>query len=524
MKRLFLLFSLVLIGFTAFSQNTSPLRMVNFSKVTDETVDLKSLKDEIGRDSDYDGNKAALIKVKAQGFSEKVMQEFNPFPRYGIEIIHKKYQDGMMLLYVSSNTHGAMIIKYMGEFEFNIPNKLEPRCVYELVLGMESATLIIRVAPEDAEIYIDDEKVGSGYVSKEVAVGAEHRWKVQLADYWPQEGQEYFDHRDEKTLDIELKPYYGYITIKSEPSGAQIYIDEKKVGVTPYVMKKIKIGQHIVELRKDGYVSAGDVIVINTDEHNKQFEKVKLEKQTVATYVAPVNKNFKFSEFSISSSNKVYFSQGNLQYQASTGLWRFAERQWETVGFDNEKISPTYSGWIDLFYWGRCEDPTNVSKQPVLCDWSNDHISNGEGRSWRVLNLDEWNYLLYKRNTSSGMRFTKANVNDVYGFILFPDDWNKSNYNVREVNNTESVFESNNISKTDWETKLEANGAVFLPETEMHGFGCEYWSTSYIEDRHVRYNTRVKYISFSKKSAGTCSTRDLDEQRLGVRLVSPIVK
>ena len=29
---------------------------------------------------------------------------------------------------------------------------------------------------------------------------------------------------------------------------------------------------------------------------------------------------------------KVYFSQGNLQYQASTNTWRFAEHQWNYVG------------------------------------------------------------------------------------------------------------------------------------------------------------------------------------------------
>ncbi|MBO4585019.1 MAG: hypothetical protein J5675_00245, partial [Bacteroidales bacterium] len=30
----------------------------------------------------------------------------------------------------------------------------------------------------------------------------------------------------------------------------------------------------------------------------------------------------------------VYFSKGNLQYQASTKTWRFAENQWDYVGGD----------------------------------------------------------------------------------------------------------------------------------------------------------------------------------------------
>lgn len=36
--------------------------------------------------------------------------------------------------------------------------------------------------------------------------------------------------------------------------------------------------------------------------------------------------------FSVSATQQVYFSQGNLQYQASTNTWRFAENQWDYVG------------------------------------------------------------------------------------------------------------------------------------------------------------------------------------------------
>ena len=59
---------------------------------------------------------------------------------------------------------------------------------------------------------------------------------------------------------------------------------------------------------------------------------------------------------------KVYFSKGNLQYQASTNTWRFAEHQWDHVGgkyglndnvrywgnvpeSDNTLASANYSGW-----------------------------------------------------------------------------------------------------------------------------------------------------------------------------------
>ena len=49
--------------------------------------------------------------------------------------------------------------------------------------------------------------------------------------------------------------------------------------------------------------------------------------------------------FSVSDSKQVYFSQGNLQYQASTDVWRFAENQWDYVGTqmqDPDALTNTY--------------------------------------------------------------------------------------------------------------------------------------------------------------------------------------
>ena len=78
-------------------------------------------------------------------------------------------------------------------------------------------------------------------------------------------------------------------------------------------------------------------------------------------------------KFSVSASKQVVFSKGNLQYQASTNTWRFAENQYDYVGEANENISATYDGWIDLFGWGTsgydntANDPYAINYQP----WAN---------------------------------------------------------------------------------------------------------------------------------------------------------
>ena len=344
MKKSFLLICFVLLGIIAFPQNSSPLKKNSFNKLPNEIADLRTLKEEAGRDSDYGGNQAALIRIKAQGFSESTMREFTAFPREGLEIIHKDYKNGEIWLYVSSNIQGSVVIKYSGEFEFKLPSKLEAKGVYELVLGMETATLIIKAMPENAEIYIDNEKVGTGYASMAVSIGSEHRWKVQCPDYVTKEGSKTFTERGEESLDIALDAAFGYITIKTEPSGAEVFIDEEKVGTTPYVMKKIKEGRHAVEIQKYGYLPTGDLVEIKNNDHNRQFENVTLERDEdiseiqMAQMEKTIGRTYT-NAFSVSDTKTVYFSKGNLQYQPKKKIWRFAEHQWDMIGEANANVS-----------------------------------------------------------------------------------------------------------------------------------------------------------------------------------------
>ena len=202
------------------------------------------------------------------------------------------------------------------------------------------------------------------------------------------------------------------------------------------------------------------------------------------------------------AGNQVYFAKGNLQYQASTGTWRFAENQWSYVGKENDSISETNDGWIDLFCWGTSGyhdsiDPNNVNYQP-WCD--HDHIkggaynpsgmgpsanmasidltgssanydwgvfnpiSNGGNQRglWRTLSTEEWDYVLEKRNTLSGIRYAKAQLGPVCGLILFPDHWDANLYTPNSTNVETSKYAENNIDFPQWDT-LEQAGAVFLP-------------------------------------------------------------
>lgn len=210
--------------------------------------------------------------------------------------------------------------------------------------------------------------------------------------------------------------------------------------------------------------------------------------------------------FSVGNGKTVCFSKGNLQYQATTDTWRFAEQQYDCIGASNSNISLFYQGWVDLFGWGTSGYNdiypwlTNYDMEPVSItgtkyDWGlNNAIANGGNKAglWRVLTIDEWGYMV---NSRSGSRFAKATVNNVRGLLLLPDGWSTAIYNLNAINDAAGGYESNHISAADWSNLLEANGVVFLPcagiregttVNYVNGFG-RYWSSTYIEKARSLY-------------------------------------
>lgn len=404
----------------------------------------------INPDEDYqtDDNNLpyAVIKVRTENINDK-QRHLLDFKGNAGTFIMLEYKDGEVWVYLTAKYADYLKISHpdLSSTEFILPYDLKPKCGYEMVL------------------------VNKQYQTNE---------------------------------------QYGFITIKTEPYGADVYIDKEKVGVTPYLAEKIRVGQHRIEIQKQGFISYVEIVDIKDGEHNKQFENVKLENNTslsnnnVATK-KPSTKPIK-GVFSVSNNKQVYFSSGNLQYQASTNTWRFAEHQWDVIGEANTNISSSYTGWIDLFGWGTSgyndKHPYMINSKSTdygdgkhyisgtNYDWGvNNTISNGENKQWRTLTKDEWVYLFEKRYTNSGIRFARAKVNGVSGIILLPDNWNWSNYILNKPNDQFASFYVNVISLADWITKFEVNGAVFLP-TAGYRWGSSvyrvgnkgyYWSTTY---------------------------------------------
>ncbi len=206
------------------------------------------------------------------------------------------------------------------------------------------------------------------------------------------------------------------------------------------------------------------------------------------------------------ATDKVYFSQGNLQYKASTNTWRFAENQWNYIGnaVGNTAPSLNQSKWIDLFGWGtsgyneKYPYMTSINNSDygdenndiagTNYDWGvNNSISNGGNATnqWRTLTKAEWEYLLQDTHRGEYL-YAIDRVEGKNGIIIFPDGFDPDviGITITYYNSPRTSYPSTN--NNNW-SKMEAAGCVFLPAAGIrsatnvysaNSFGY-YWSSSY---------------------------------------------
>lgn len=496
----------------------------------------------------------AVIKVRTENINDKQRRELRFSGNAGTYIV-LEYKDGEVWVYLTAKYADYLKISHpdFSSIEFTIPFDLKPKKGYEMTLVNKTvavssgwASLTVRTKPESgARVFLNGRDVNAStpYTNSMLPSGkyeitvSKNRFETTTQTIDIQDG-------DNRIIEIEMPYLYGELYVTSEPSGVNVIVDGTNYGVTPIEITTLIVGTYELKLERSDCASVvktitldeknrltvneklvtGRDISITTDgtddkiyvdgsyigespltayisfgEHEmKAVRDGKESKKTIT--VAPteggstsINLTFGVINgiFSVSPTKKVQFSKGNLQYQASTNIWRFAEHQWDIIGDDNKNISSSYSGWIDLFGWGTGNNPTNSSTNnsdySSFSDWGNNTITNGKGSIWFTLTKDEWVYVFDQRNTSSGIRYAKAIINGVNGVILLPDNWNSSNYKLRQTNKAGSSYSSNRISQSDWTSKLEANGAVFLPAA---GFRCTlgiihagsmgfYWSATY---------------------------------------------
>ena len=184
-------------------------------------------------------------------------------------------------------------------------------------------------------------------------------------------------------------------------------------------------------------------------------------------------------KFSVSATQQINFSRGNLQYNYGAEAWYFAENQYERLGDANNRFgeneyngTKTYTGSIDLFGWSSAISEYGLKASALDADftgnfedWGGLFTTEDPSREWRTLSKSEWNYLM---NRTNGWTMAALGPDSILGLILFPDEWTAPEgitikYAVpSHVHDPFDIADDNLFTFEQW-ASLEANGAVFLP-------------------------------------------------------------
>lgn len=129
----------------------------------------------------------------------------------------------------------------------------------------------IQSEPEGAEVELNGQKVGTTFGTYQGShYAGEYTLTLRKDLYHPTSKS--FALNAGEVMDIPkiiLKPRFGYWQISSEPSGADIYLDEKHIGQTPLKKEKIPSGDHTLRITKNKYKTHQETFVIKDGDEPK---------------------------------------------------------------------------------------------------------------------------------------------------------------------------------------------------------------------------------------------------------------
>lgn len=257
----------------------------------------------LDKNDHYDDNDRpmALIKISTENISAeqraKLMFKGNLATYFDVH-----FKPGEIWLYLSTAaTFLEIIHPDYGKTEYWLPFDLKGFGGYEMVLvsdynnGNNDETLkitynylIITADQEYAAIYVNDEFVAEKECSLSLEVGKEHTWRIECPLYHTESGKFTMAAGQPVSLEIKLRPAFGYLNVNSMPEdGASVYINNKRVGVTPYKSDMLASGEYTVRVMKGSYKPIEKSFIVKDNETteaniNMSSDLITVNVETVA--------------------------------------------------------------------------------------------------------------------------------------------------------------------------------------------------------------------------------------------------
>ena len=292
------------------------------------------------------------------------------------------------------------------------------------------ATVSVTCPTPAVSLYVDKKSVGNVPWSGNLKEGM-HLVEVKKNGYRSQ--QKTIQLSQQQKLDVafgELIAIQGNLSVNYKPFGADVYVDGKKLGQSPRVFNGLLVGNHQVEVRKDGYatdkksvtISEGQTMSISgTLSSNKASSSNGYASSSSLasggnTISIPVKKGISIemvkveagtfmmgatSEMQNSGDNEKPVHQVTLTKDYYMGKYEVTQALWQAVmGSNPSKFKGDYLP-VEMVSWDDCQE--FIGK-----------LNSMTGRKFRLPTEAEWEYAARGGKKSRGYQYSGSNsISDV---------------------------------------------------------------------------------------------------------------
>ena len=290
-------------------------------------------------------------------------------------------------------------------------------------------------------LYVDKKSVGNVPWSGSLKEGM-HLIEVKKNGYRSQ--QKTIQLSQQQKLDVvfgELVAILGNLSVNYKPFGADVYVDGKKLGQSPRVFNGLLMGNHQVEVRKEGYTTDRKTVMISEGQTANitgtlSFQASDLANNSVNTSSSSVSSGSNVISIPVRNGitiEMVKVEAGTFMMGATSEMQNpyDDEKPVHQVALTNDYYMSKYEVTQALWQAVTGKNPSKFKGDnlPVERVSWNDcqvfirNLNNMTGRKFRLPTEAEWEYAARGGKKSRGYQYSgSSNISDVAWF----DDINRN--------------------------------------------------------------------------------------------------
>ena len=358
--------------------------------------------------------------------------------------------DGTVSVYLSQGTHqyraeARGYASKSGQVTLGSESVTE-RVTLESVL----ATVQVSCPTSGAQIYVNNQLKGTTPWRGTLAAG-NYQMEARLSGYRSQKVTETIAERANRQISIPaLQAIVGNLNVNYKPVQSEVWMDGKRLGVTPDVFRNLLVGQHQVEIRKEGYTTKKETVTI-ADGQTAMLTGL-LERQQTAQSQSQAQTTASSSGSAVETITVKGVSFNMVRVEGGTFTMGATSEQGSDAESDEK---PTHQVTLSTYSIGETEvtqalwqavmgsNPSEYkgTQKPVeQVSWNDcqefiQKLNQLTGRRFRLPTEAEWEYAARGGSKSRGYKYSGSNnIDDVAWYTTTTNDKGTRNVKTKQAN------------------------------------------------------------------------------------------